>query len=268
MLINNQIPYLPVNGVHIGNAVGKKISRVSRQLFCNCEINSIQFQHNFIQVDKLNENGISSADFLNTYGAKINFEEKTIRMVIDGQNHFLPFFEKMPVKKTDILQIHQLIHNKTMELDLGNLNTNPNHDYIKLTEQENNIFQQILSDYDEIFREEPGRIRNIECQIRITKGEPLYQRAYPIPMSKLSKMEQKIQRMLELKIIEPSLSPWSSPIIPVEKKNGEIRICLDARKINIRIIPNRECPMAVEEILNKFQGARYLSSIDLRSGYW
>lgn len=209
MLINNQIPYLPVNGVHISNAVGKNICRVSRQLFCNCEINNIQFKHNFIQVDKLKENGIIGADILTTYRAKINFEEKTIKMIIQGQNHFLPFFEKTPTMKTDILQIQQLIHNKTMELDSGDLNPNPNHNFIKLTEQENNLFQQILSEYDEKFREKPGRIQDIECQIRITKREPIFQGAYPIPMSKLSKMEQEIQRLLELKIIEPSSSPWS-----------------------------------------------------------
>jgi len=52
------------------------------------------------------------------------------------------------------------------------------------------------------------------------------------------------------------------------KKNGEVRPCLDARKINTRIIPDRERPTNVEEILMKFQGAKYLSSIDLTTGYW
>lgn len=69
-----------------------------------------------------------------------------------------------------------------------------------------------------------------------------------------------------LGIIEKSNSPWSSPIVAIEKKNGDIRVCIDARKINQRII--REYPMNIEEILMKFEGAQILSSIDLTSGYW
>lgn len=46
------------------------------------------------------------------------------------------------------------------------------------------------------------------------------------------------------------------------------RLCLDARLINKWIIPDRECPMNMEEILLKFQGAKYLSTINLTAGYW
>jgi len=74
--------------------------------------------------------------------------------------------------------------------------------------------------------------------------------------------------MLALGIIEKSTSPWSSPIVCIEKKNGDIRLCLDARKINNVIIPDRECPTNMEETLMKFQGMKYLSSIDLTAGYW
>jgi len=74
--------------------------------------------------------------------------------------------------------------------------------------------------------------------------------------------------MIKIEIIEQSTSPWSSPIVGVEKKNGEIHICIDARKINKRILPDRENPMNIDEILLKFQGTKYLSSIDLNAGYW
>ena len=74
--------------------------------------------------------------------------------------------------------------------------------------------------------------------------------------------------MLDLQIIEKSTSPWSSPIVCIEKKNGDIRLCLDARKINTVIIPDRECPTNMDDTLIKFQGMKYLSSIDLTAGYW
>ena len=44
--------------------------------------------------------------------------------------------------------------------------------------------------------------------------------------------------------------------------------CLDARKINQIIIPDRESPEPINEILQKFSGVKYMTSLDLTAGYW
>jgi len=38
--------------------------------------------------------------------------------------------------------------------------------------------------------------------------------------------------MLDANIIQPSTSPWASPIVVVSKKNGKKRFCVDYRKLN------------------------------------
>ena len=43
---------------------------------------------------------------------------------------------------------------------------------------------------------------------------------------------------------------------------------LDARKINQIIIPDRESPEPINEILQKFSGVKYMTSLDLTAGYW
>ena len=53
---------------------------------------------------------------------------------------------------------------------------------------------------------------------------------------------------------EYSHSPYTNPIIAVPKKNGKVRICLDAREINKMIINDRTSPGEIEEILKKFHG--------------
>ena len=54
--------------------------------------------------------------------------------------------------------------------------------------------------------------------------------------------------MIEDDIIEYSHSPFTSPIIAVQKKNGQVRICLDAREINKMIVNDRTSPAEIEEL--------------------
>ena len=65
--------------------------------------------------------------------------------------------------------------------------------------------------------------------------------------------------MIQDDIIEYSESPYTSPIVAVPKKNGKVRICLDAREINKMIINDRTSPGEIEEILKKFHGIKYIS---------
>ena len=45
-------------------------------------------------------------------------------------------------------------------------------------------------------------------------------------------MESEIDEMIELGVIEPSISPYSSSIVLVPKKDGSVRFCIDFRKLN------------------------------------
>jgi len=69
-------------------------------------------------------------------------------------------------------------------------------------------------------------------------------------------------------IIEPSTSAWSSPIVIVRKKDGKPRFCIDFRKVNE--VTNRDAyPLPhISATLDKLRGAKYLSTIDLKQGYW
>lgn len=252
------IPQLPINGIRISNAVGKQICKISKQIFCKCQLNDAVFHANFIQVDGLNEKGIIGADILNQHNAQINFRNHTIQFEVDDKQYSIPFSKKLPRSTTMGSNLQEITLIDQNEMD----------DTVDISSTEQEQFNSIIKKYQHIFSDSPGKIKQFECQIRVTPGEPIYQKPYPIPMSKSIKTDKEIQRMLALGIIEHSSSPWSSPMVGVEKKNGDIRICLDARKINTRIIPDRERPMNMEDIMNKFRGVKYLSSIDLTAGYW
>ncbi|GFV11030.1 retrovirus-related Pol polyprotein from transposon 17.6 [Trichonephila clavipes] len=74
--------------------------------------------------------------------------------------------------------------------------------------------------------------------------------------------------MLELKIIEPGESDFSSPLILVEAQGKEARPCIDYRRLN-KVTRTQLFPLPnIEELLEKVSAAKYISILDLTRGYW
>jgi hypothetical protein len=92
--------------------------------------------------------------------------------------------------------------------------------------------------------------------------------SYPIPLKYIEEIKQQINAMETDGIIERCNSPYINPIVPVIKKTGEIRICLDARKINEIMTPDYECNKGVNESLFQGRKAKWLSTLDLSSAFW
>ena len=74
--------------------------------------------------------------------------------------------------------------------------------------------------------------------------------------------------MEEIGAIRRSNSPWASPIVLVKKKDGNLRFCIDLRKLNARTIKDAYSLPRIEESLDCLNGASIFTSLDLKSGYW
>lgn len=113
-----------------------------------------------------------------------------------------------------------------------------------------------------------GRTNRIVHKIDTGDTEPIKQRHHVMSPYKLEILNRELDKMLELKVVRPSTSPWASPVLIVEKANGEPRFCFDGRKLN-SVTKKCAYPLPiVDHILNKLAGARFLSSIDLKSAFW
>ena len=81
------------------------------------------------------------------------------------------------------------------------------------------------------------------------------------------KLRNRFKELLDKGYIRPSFSPWGSPVLLVEKKDGSLRMVVDYRGLNEVTIKNKYPLPMINDLFDRLQGAKVFSKIDLRSGY-
>ena len=87
---------------------------------------------------------------------------------------------------------------------------------------------------------------------------PFFSKPYPIPINYREKVKQEIDRWIKLGIIRRSTSPYINPLVVVIKKDKSVRLCLDARKLNEKLIDDYESPPGVEELILRFKDVKFM----------
>ena len=110
---------------------------------------------------------------------------------------------------------------------------------------------------------------NLEpCTINTGDALPIKQRPRRLPLTRRITVEEQIDDMLKAGVIQPSSSPWASPILLVPKPDGTWRFCIDYRRVNEVTVPDSYALPSVQEIFDSMAGATIFSTLDLKSGYW
>lgn len=103
--------------------------------------------------------------------------------------------------------------------------------------------------------------------IDIGDAKPFRQTSHLVLSSERETIE-KVNNMLFKEIIRHSSSYLSSPVVLLSKKDGSLRICVNSWRLN-KVTSKDVYPMPkIDEALNALRGARYISTLYLRSGYW
>lgn len=114
------------------------------------------------------------------------------------------------------------------------------------------------------------KFKNVLINIPIDKNVmPISQpyRRIPIPLE--AKINKKLEELIDLDIIEQVDGPseWVSPMVPVLKDNGEIRICIDMRKANKAIMREKYPLPTMDSLLPNFRKAEYFSRLDIKNAF-
>jgi hypothetical protein len=110
--------------------------------------------------------------------------------------------------------------------------------------------------------------RAIEFKIELQPGTtPIAKGPYKMSPVEMKELKIQLQGLLDKGYIRPSTSPWGCSTLFVEKKDKELRLCVDCRPLNAVSIKNKYPVPCIDILFDQLAGAQVFSKIDLRSGY-
>lgn len=107
----------------------------------------------------------------------------------------------------------------------------------------------------------------------LKNNKPVYTRNYRLPHTQIPEVNKQVQKLIRDDLIEPSSSPFNSPLLLVPKKplpgtnEKRYRLVLDYRKVNELLVDDKYPLPRMDELLDNLGKARFFSSLDLFSGF-
>ncbi|XP_039759590.1 uncharacterized protein K02A2.6-like [Pararge aegeria] len=132
-----------------------------------------------------------------------------------------------------------------------------------------NIEKTILK-YSNIFRDGLGTFRGDPVTIHLKPGAtPKFFKARPVPYAIKARVEEEIDRLVAEGVLRPlSYSEWATPVVPIIKKSGDIRLCGDYRSTVNQATESDTYPMpTANEVFATVAGAKFFTTLDLDRAY-
>lgn len=144
-------------------------------------------------------------------------------------------------------------------------------DSTPLTPEEKTQLRTLLETYADVFALDPSELGTssiIRHSIKTGEHSPIRQPLRRMPFTLRPQVDKLVQEMLAQGVIQPSSSPWASPVVLVRKKDSTMRFCVDYRCLN-RVTKLDKYPLSrIDDTLDVLAGAKYFTTLDLASGYW
>ena len=130
--------------------------------------------------------------------------------------------------------------------------------------------EKLIDDYSEVFKDEIGTFKSTKAKLTLKEGsQPKFCKARPVPYAMKPKVEVELKRLEKEGILHKvKFSDWATPIVPVAKSNGTVRICGDYKITVNPQLQTEEYPLPrIDDIFAKLAGGKKFTKIDLRQAY-
>lgn len=151
---------------------------------------------------------------------------------------------------------------------LSNLQTNKQGEgYLPASEF---VIKRLTKQYANVFSSDIGLFRGGTIHLAtIENPEPKFFKARPLPHGLRNKVEEELKRLTDKNIIRPvDYSEWGTPIVPIVKRDGSIRICGDYKVTVNPILRMDQYPLPrIEDLFSQLQGGVEYTKLDLSQAY-
>lgn len=134
----------------------------------------------------------------------------------------------------------------------------------------NTGIKELLQKYNEVFQEGLGKYKGPMVNITPKEGSvPKFLKSRPIPFALRDRVFKEIDRLVDEEVLVPTAhSDWATPIVPVLKSNGTVRLCGDYRSTVNLVTDTDTYPLpTLDEAFTALQGGIIFSKIDLERAY-
>ena len=130
---------------------------------------------------------------------------------------------------------------------------------VGLSDTEVQGIKSLLLQHEDIFSTgdtDIGHCSFVKHHINLTDETPFKQTHRRIPPAMIDEIRAHLEQMCASGIIRPSHSPWASNVVLVRKQDGKLRMCIDYRQLNKRIVKDSYALPRTEEILDTLSGSK------------
>ena len=128
--------------------------------------------------------------------------------------------------------------------------------------------EKMKIEYPEVFSDLPGKTSVARLKISTGEAQPIASPPYRIPDRLKKGVREEVLKLVELGIAVPSQSPWASPVVPVPKPDGSVRVCVDYRRVNEITAGDPYYMATLDEILERVGSSMTISKLDLAIGFY
>jgi hypothetical protein len=136
-----------------------------------------------------------------------------------------------------------------------------------LTSDQKQKLTAVLKKHQGNLTKKPGKCRGFECTFQMQGQLPKSNYSGPLRFALRPAVSEEIRQLLKDDILDESHSAYANPLTVVQREGKNPRICVDARKINQVTLPDRTKVAPMQEILQRFHGTRYITTLDLSSAF-